>query len=138
MKCGNYVRWGEKTNKKGRLYRRATSTVSPYHRLVEGYEPAPDMVKCDGDLKVTVEAVDEHYFGGASAEFRAEYTCTACGWVDKRTFGTSQEEVSKLLTKALAYLPEDALDERYAKLREEHLTQQRELKEYAVRHGLHY
>lgn len=71
--------------------------------------PQPDAVRCDGVLVASVKAVDEPYMGGSSAALEIVVTCDRCGHTyHGPSMPTTSDEISRLVTAAIAVLPQDA------------------------------
>lgn len=58
---------------------------------------------CDGEIEIDIQAVDEPYYGGSSAELRVEFRCNKCGnsWYPERNFPQYSHEVNEWINKIL-------------------------------------
>lgn len=57
---------------------------------------------CDGTIEAHVWVEDEPYFGGTNAVFRADFRCTRCKNTWFKGLPADEDDISKLLTKAIA------------------------------------
>lgn len=118
MKCGLNVIW--RANKKG-TKRQPVKWVSWYHleeveRNWGDHPDKPDMLElkegdvlevCDGNVGVTVKAVDEPDWGGTYASFEIEYKCDKCGGSYYPELPQYDEDMSLFITEAVARMPEE-------------------------------
>lgn len=116
MNCGAFVVWEERRRRgSGKPYMKVSRSWPSWVLFVNKEEAAKiptDAVRCDGNIIATIQAVDEPYMGGHSAELEVTYKCDKCGAnffneLPMHTGGRISAELSAFVTAAIAALPEE-------------------------------
>lgn len=84
MKCNRKIFYYSKTSKPGK--RRIFGYVGPNQNIRDTVQywasNRQDFDRhydtCDGDVMAEIKAIDEPYYGGASAELSVEFKCSKC------------------------------------------------------------
>ena len=113
------------------------SLVCKWDELPDGFKgfesqiPPKDAKPCGGNIIVTVEAVDEPYFGGTSSTLEITYKCDKCGctWYPELP---TEYNLSKFLTKAFAEMPQKKLAELRKELKEEAEKRAKQLEKWRI------
>jgi hypothetical protein len=130
MKCDNLIA-DVAVGKKGKLKSKFFKPMLMIEYLVREWSELSDELKkqfeslippkgakrCGGNIIVTVEAVNEPYFGGTSASLEITYKCDKCGctWYPELP---TEFSISKFLTKAFQEMPQKKLIELRKELKE--------------------
>lgn len=107
MRCGCFVLYSK--TPKGRNKRQVVSwwhtELGPFKENAgfkvqelreQGFKP------CMGEVKVSVNAVDDAYMGGHSAVLEINYLCSACDWIFYPHLPQNAEDLNKMVTERIA------------------------------------
>jgi hypothetical protein len=108
MKCKSLVKFIPARKKgSGTAYQKAIRIYPKYQISSGWFTPESDMIECDGDIKVLIEASMEGECQCSSyAELKIKYKCNKCGGDYYPELPQNSREISYLVEVFLEKLPE--------------------------------
>jgi hypothetical protein len=112
MKCKSFVKFVPARKKgSGIPYQKAVKIYPRYYISLGRFTPEPDMVECDGDLEVNIDAEEEGECACSSyAVLNIKYKCKKCGADIFPELPQDSKEISYLMEWYLEELTEDQRD----------------------------
>lgn len=112
MKCKSFVKFVPARKKgSGISYQKAVKIYPRYYISLGRFTPEPDMVECDGNLEVNIDAEEEGECACSSyAVLNIKYKCRKCGAEVFPELPQNSEEVSCIIERFFDELPEDKRD----------------------------
>ncbi len=106
MKCNTRVVWRDARRKgSGKPYRKAIRWYhSGFPDATIPVEERAVMEVCDGAIVATINARDEPEWGGSYATLEIAYKCHTCGASAFPHLPSNSEQISKLVTAAIALM----------------------------------
>ena len=113
MKCKSFVKFvPARRPGSGKPYQKAVKIYPRYYIKLGRFTPEPDMVECDGEVKVRIEAGQEGECACSSYPvLRLEYRCEKCGNENFYELPQTADEISKMITWFFSVMGEEARDE---------------------------
>jgi hypothetical protein len=104
MKCKSFVKYvSAKKKGSGEPYQKAVKIYPRYYEKLGRFTSEPDMVECDGELEVHIEAVTEGECACSSyGSLEIKYKCKKCGAEVFPELPQNSEEISQLVQSYLA------------------------------------
>lgn len=121
MLADSVCEWSELPDGFRQHYEKQNSLNSPI--------PPEGAIPCGGNIKVTIEAVDEPEWGGTSASLEISYKCDKCGctWYPELP---SKYDISEFTTKMFEEIPQNKLVELRNELKKTADARTRTMKEF--------
>jgi len=132
MKCKSFVKFAPARRVgSGEPYQRATKIFPRYNIKLGYFTPEPDMVECDGELEVHINAEQEGECACSSyAVLNIKYKCKKCGAEVFPELPQNSKEISHFVETSLRNLSEDIRDLVLTQKVEEEIKKQEENEEW--------
>ena len=132
MKCKSFVTFVSARKKgSGTPYQKPIKIYPKYYIAAGRFSPDPDMVECDGDLEVLIDAeMDGECACSSYAVLNIKYKCKKCGNEEFRELPQDSKELSYLMEWYLEELPEEQRDRLLDNKLQRELEHQKEVERF--------